>query len=87
MASPDFEGTPLRRSARSTKGMLPASFRNPELDSRSSVSEQSSRSSVSNSARRRRAELDAAVRLAKIEQQKARTRAKVSRIRVGRKGR
>ena len=71
MAASESDGVSLRRSVRSTKGMLPVRFRDAESDSRSSVSEpRSSVSAVSNSSRKRRAELEAAVHLAQLEQQK-----------------
>ena len=71
MAASESDGVSLRRSVRSTKGMLPVRFRDAESDSRSSVSEpRSSVSAVSNSSRKRRAELEAAVHIAQLEQQK-----------------
>ena len=60
-----------RKSSRSTKGVPPVRFREPEAeldDTKSSVSSLTS-SASSTASRRRRAELKAAVRLAKLEQE------------------
>ena len=75
MASSGEPGDPPRRSARSTKGVPPVRFRMPNseqesLGSRSSDSASviSSASAASSSSRKRRAKLDAAVQMAKLEQ-------------------